>query len=73
VEVASYPLIKERDWTIESILGFIYSTSTCSKAVLGNYIDDFESDLKAALLANDPSGIYRENVQWGYTIGRKTS
>jgi hypothetical protein len=36
-----------------------------------NWAAAFEADLKAALLAQDPSGTHRENTQWGYTIGRK--
>jgi SAM-dependent methyltransferase len=71
VEVASHPFLEPREWTIDTILGYLYSTSVCSKAVLGGNTEAFEADLKAALFAHDPSGAYRENTQWGYTLGRK--
>lgn len=71
VEVASHPLVETHDWTIEAILGYLYSTSVSSKAVLGGNAEAFEADLRAALLAHDPVGVYREDIQWGYTIARK--
>jgi SAM-dependent methyltransferase len=71
VEVRSHRFVAIHEWSIESILGYLYSTSVCAKAILGGVAERFESDLRAALLAHNPSGIYRENTQWGYTIGRK--
>ncbi len=71
VEVASYPFVTPHDWTIDMIIGNLYSTSFCSKPVLGANAAAFEADLKAALLAHDPSGTYREQMRFGYTIGRK--
>jgi ubiquinone/menaquinone biosynthesis C-methylase UbiE len=70
-EVSSYSFIEAHEWSIESILGYLFSTSVCSKVVLGDDAEKFESDLRAALLAHDPGGIYREETRWGYTIGRK--
>jgi ubiquinone/menaquinone biosynthesis C-methylase UbiE len=70
-DVASYAFVEMQEWTIESILGYLYSTSASSRAALGTHIEGFETDLRAALLAHDPSGIYREDAQWGYTLGRK--
>lgn len=70
-DVASYPFVEGHDWTIETIIGYLYSTSFCSKKVLGDNSEAFEAALKAALLAHDPSGKYRENKGFGYTIGRK--
>jgi SAM-dependent methyltransferase len=70
-DVASYSFVESRNWTIETIIGNLYSTSFCSRKVLGNKAEAFEADLKAALLASDASGTYRENMRFGYTIGRK--
>jgi len=69
--VASHAIVEPHDWTIETILGYLYSTSVCSKNVLGRDRESFEADLRASLLAIDPSGTYREDAQWGYTSGRK--
>ena len=70
-DVASYQFVEGHDWTIETIIGNLYSTSFCSKNVLGDNSEAFEAELKAALLAHDPSGHYRETMRFGYTIGRK--
>lgn len=70
-DVASYSFDEGYTWTIETIIGNLYSTSFCSRNVLGNTSEAFEADLRAALLAYDPSGTYRETMRFGYTIGRK--
>jgi SAM-dependent methyltransferase len=70
-EVASYSFIAPYDWTIDTIIGNLYSTSFCSKHVLGDNAAAFEAELKAALLAYDPSGKYPEQMRFGYTLGRK--
>jgi trans-aconitate methyltransferase len=70
-DVASEAFVEAHTWTIETILGYLYSTSFCSKHVLGDIAEAFEADLRAALLAHGPSGTYREQIGFGYTIGRK--
>lgn len=70
-DVGSYSFVEPHDWTIETIIGNLYSTSFCSKNVLGDNAEAFETDMKAALLAHDPSGNYRENMRFGHTIGKK--
>jgi len=72
-DVASHPFLEERVWTIPEIFGYLYSTSICSRRVLGAAPAAFEAELTAALLAHDPAGRYRESLQWGYTFGRKPS
>jgi ubiquinone/menaquinone biosynthesis C-methylase UbiE len=47
----------EITWTVDSMLGNLYSMSFCSRRLLGDRIDDFERDLRAAVLAVEPSGI----------------
>jgi trans-aconitate methyltransferase len=71
IEVDSYAFVAPHDWTIDTIIGNLYSTSFCSKQVLGANAAAFEAALKATLLAQEPSGAYREQMQFGYTIGRK--
>jgi len=58
-------------WTVESLLGFLRSTSFASRAVLGERHRAFEADLTAALLSHDSSGHYPEIVGSGYTLARK--
>ena len=61
----------EHEWTTECVAGHLYSTSYCSRAVLGGRAPEFEAELAAALLASDPAGRYRQLVRFGYTFARK--
>jgi len=70
-DVSNYSFIHPQDWTVESIIGNLYSTSFCSKKVLRDKVGAFETDLKDALIAYEPDGRYRENMRCGYTLGRK--
>lgn len=58
-------------WTLESLLGYLRSTSFASRAALGERHGAFEADLTAALLAYDGSGHYPESLGSGYTLARK--
>jgi SAM-dependent methyltransferase len=49
----------EMDWTFETMLGNLYSMSFCSRDRLGARGDDFERDLRRAVLAVEPSGMLR--------------
>ena len=60
-------------WTLESLLGYLRSTSFASRAALGDRHGAFEADLTAALLACDSSGRYPEVIGSGYTLARKPS
>jgi 2-polyprenyl-3-methyl-5-hydroxy-6-metoxy-1,4-benzoquinol methylase len=60
-------------WTLESLLGYLRSTSFASRAALGERHVAFEADLTALLLAFEGSGRYPEIIANGYTIARKPS
>ncbi len=49
----------EITWTIDSMIGNLYSMSFCSRRILGDRVAAFERDLRAAILAVEPSGILR--------------
>ncbi|MDX1934670.1 MAG: class I SAM-dependent methyltransferase [Capsulimonadales bacterium] len=69
--VESYTFAEPYNWTVETILGNLFSLSVCSRRVLGRDADDFAEELTAALMAYDPAGQYHETVHFGYTLGRK--
>jgi SAM-dependent methyltransferase len=71
VDVSSHPFLQEFNWTVESIAGFLFSTSICSRKVLGQYADAFVADLHSALLAHDPGGRFPDQIRFGYTLARK--
>lgn len=70
-EVATYSFLEDHAWSLETIMGFLESTSVASKAALGGNGERFASELRAALLSHEPGGVYRERIEWGYTLGRK--
>ena len=70
-DVASYDFVEPVTWTCETIAGFLRSTSVCSARILGDRLGAFEAAQKAALLALDGSGVFREDAQFGYMLARK--
>jgi SAM-dependent methyltransferase len=68
--VAHHSFVASHSWTVETIIGYLYSTSFCSRNAMRGNADAFEDDLRATLLAYDPVGTYCEQVRFGYTIGR---
>jgi SAM-dependent methyltransferase len=57
--------------TIDSIVGYLYSTSRCSKKILGNNASEFEAELRSELIKLNEHGVFSENIKCGYTIGKK--
>ena len=49
----------EVEWTVESLIGNLYSMSFCNRKRLGNLAAPFEQDLRRAILEAEPSGIFR--------------
>jgi SAM-dependent methyltransferase len=73
IEVASHSFTEPHDWTLETIVGNLFSTSVCSRHALGASADALAAELRSALLAHDPHGRYHEEAPFGYTLGRKPS
>jgi hypothetical protein len=57
-----YELAYQRHWTAEQILGYLYSTSYCSRRLLGERARGFERDLRATLAALDPADRFVDAV-----------
>jgi SAM-dependent methyltransferase len=70
VNTGDYVLTFERQWDIDRIVGFLYSTSFCSPAVLGDLLPAFERDLRQALATLNPEGRFSEQVRLGATFAR---
>jgi len=58
-DLASYQESFDVEWTVDSIIGNLFSMSFCSRRVLGDRVDAFERDVREAVLAVEPSGILR--------------
>lgn len=59
---ATYEVKFEQSWTIETFLGYLYSTAFCLPSFVGNNAQQFETDLKEALLSVEPSGQFKEEL-----------
>ena len=69
--IASYTFVEHYDWTVDSIIGYLHSTSVCSRRILADNLASFESELRSELQALNPTGIFHEQIRFGYTLGRK--
>lgn len=50
----------ERTWTLDEIVGYLYSASATSVPVLGEKKEPFEAELRERLTEYEPSGRFRE-------------
>ena len=71
VNVSSFSFSIAHTWTIDSIVGYLYSTSHCSRYALGENAASFERDVRHALDRCDSSGTFSDTLTFGYTYGRK--
>jgi len=58
-DMTQYQQTFEVEWTVDSIIGNLYSMSFCSRELLGDRVEAFERDLRSAVLAAEPSGVLR--------------
>lgn len=58
-------------WRVESLIGYLYSTSYCKQDLLGGNKDAFEADLKEVLLKSSPEGLFYEEVEIDYFLLKK--
>lgn len=64
-----YAMTFERD--IDSIIGYVYSSSTSPRSAFGTRAQAFEIELSAALRRMSPSGVFKERVETELIVARK--
>jgi hypothetical protein len=62
--VEHYSITVSRSPSIDEIVGYLYSTSFCSPAVLGEKQAAFEADLRRTLSEYSPSGVLSESIDF---------
>jgi SAM-dependent methyltransferase len=60
-------------WTVESLIGFTYSTSFLNRAVVGRQAAAFEEDLRAQLLACRPDGVFEQELSFMFELARRAA
>jgi SAM-dependent methyltransferase len=60
-----------RRWTIESLIGFVYSSSFLNRVVLANRAEEFERDLGRELLGGQPDGLFDQTLTFAYDLARR--
>lgn len=58
----TFDLTFEKAWTVDSYLGYLYSTAFALPSFFGDDREQFEADLKASLLEVEPSGHFTEEL-----------
>jgi SAM-dependent methyltransferase len=59
------------DWTVEALLGFVYSTSFLPRAVVGDHAHAFERDFQHELEDYTTGGTLRETIDFAYELARR--
>ncbi|MDM9384099.1 class I SAM-dependent methyltransferase [Chlorogloeopsis sp. ULAP01] len=59
---AKYEVKYQQSWTVDTYLGYLYSTAFCLPSYVGENRERFEADLKESLLAVEPSGSFIEEL-----------
>jgi SAM-dependent methyltransferase len=62
----------EHTWDIPYIIGHLYSTSYCNRALLGNRASAFEEDLTRTLLEIEPLGHFKWRTEVDYGLASKS-
>ena len=69
--VRSARFFVEHDWTVDALLGYVYSTSALPKGALGDHAEAFESDLRQELDAYTTGGPLRATIDFAYELARR--
>ncbi|MCM8819791.1 MAG: hypothetical protein NC925_03240 [Candidatus Omnitrophica bacterium] len=69
VRIHDVPIV--RNWDIESIIGYLFSTSFAAPRLFGDRLDEFKKEIKNVLLSINPKGAFRENAVWAIILGSK--
>jgi ubiquinone/menaquinone biosynthesis C-methylase UbiE len=67
-EVTQHSELFEVPWTLDTMIGNLYSMSFCNRDRLGERADAFERDIRAAVLAVEPSGTLRGELHEFFAV-----
>lgn len=68
--VGSYRFPTAHEWTIDTLTGFMYSTSVLPRTVVGDEQPAFERELRDALASYTVGGKLRQTIDFAYELAR---
>jgi SAM-dependent methyltransferase len=69
VHAERFPAVHE--WTVDGLIGFVYSTSFLPKAVVGNQAGAFERDVRRELSTLPIDNPLRETIDFAFELARR--
>jgi SAM-dependent methyltransferase len=69
--IGSYQFPTSHQWTPETLVGFVRSTSVFPYGVFADLAGDFEEDLMRDLLASDPTERFSQTIEFAYELARR--
>jgi hypothetical protein len=70
-EFAEFTVPITRTWSIDQIIGYLYSTSFAAKALFGNKIETFENELRHRLEPMAPDGRFTEQNEFTILLAKR--
>ncbi len=61
----------ELTWSIDEVVGYLYSTSFANRSILGDRTEAFEADLRQALATAEPSGRFPRRLEVRWALGHR--
>jgi SAM-dependent methyltransferase len=69
--LGEFAFAAEHTWTVETLVGFVYSTSFLNTEALGNHVQEFEEELAQRLLTHEPVGVFPQTIRFAYELARR--
>lgn len=70
--IKTYNIPIVRNWTIEGIIGCIFSYSSSASYLFGSQIDKFKEEIRNSLLSINSEGKFQENSVWSIVLASKS-
>ncbi|WP_235034855.1 class I SAM-dependent methyltransferase [Streptomyces sp. SLBN-115] len=70
-EVEEHTILVARHWTVQTVIGYLYSTSFASRPLFGNRLNEFEERARALLGEHTDAGVLIDHARFDLPIGRR--
>ncbi|WP_093801713.1 class I SAM-dependent methyltransferase [Streptomyces sp. Wb2n-11] len=70
-QVEEHTIAVEREWSTETVIGYLYSTSFAARPLFGEQIEDFERRARALLDEHAAAGGLIEHASFQVVLGRR--